>query len=534
MKKIKFLGYGLFAFFALISSCKKPTEGVNTILNTNVFNATASFQFIDAKTGEQIGFDNVSEEVTVQILGDDANKVVDNSGATKIKAAKGFLSVAVENDYTPSPSNPIEFRILANAKGYLTTSVNVSFTSDGQQNHIVNMVKVDDTPKGVSAVVNSQVTTNASAVTQTTITIASPSIDTDFEPTKAEVVIPQGTKLTAKDGSNVGGTITSTLVYFNNQDETSLASFPGGFAAQTITNEDIVFKTGGFLAMEMKNQNGKEVKSFGTPIQMRMEIPADTENENGQQIQNGMTVPVWSYDTETGVWKMEELVTITKNTTTDKFEVNFEMEHLSYWNLDWYYPGSCSIGAKVTFNSNITTNSYLTAKLRYPNGQLHWSGGATNVKNGTFFNFMNAFPNTPMLLELYNNTGGCNNQSTLVSSTPISNLCTGNYTVNLNLTLPSPITVNVNASCKNKPGKIYRPSLYVYAKDISCNSNYWTYIGYMYNGTFVTSNLQQGKTYRFGVYFGGYWLEAPENFTINKSTYSYEQDMPEIICSRLN
>lgn len=508
-------------------------------METDVFKSSVAIQFIDAKTGEQVGFDNSNQKVKISILGEDASSIVNNVGTNKIEVDKGVIVLAVAKDVTPSTSNPVKFRIIANANGYLTTSKNFTIVGESSNNYVVEMVKISDTPKGVSAIESN--IGNSSNGTTSNVSISTPTIDTDYEETKASVNIPQGTKLRDKNGNLISGTINSTFVYFNNQDESSLNAFPGGLAGNTteVGLENINFVTAGFVALEMETGSGSKVKSFDTPIQMNIEIPENTFNNDGTIISDGMTLPIWSYDTETGLWSVESEQTINYNSTTGKYEVSFEMEHLSYWNLDWHYPGGCSVGATITISSNITSNYIVSTKLKYQNtGNYYYTWDASqNIKNGSSYTFLNAFPNVPMIVEFYASNSGCSGYGqgqTKIGECVVSNLCSGNYTAYINYNPPSPISVSISASCASNPGQIYIPSLYVYAKDVSCSYSYFKYIGYMSNGEFSTNQLVQGRTYRFAVWYAWHWIEAPQDFTINQSSYTYNQILPSDICAYIN
>lgn len=516
-------------------SCKKPTDDLQLIYNTDVTEATASFQFYNAATGELMGAATDFEVVEVSIEGRDKNLVIDNAGSDNFKVVKGCLTVGIKKGSHVSEDNPVKFSIVAHADGYVSTSIAVVIRAAGTQHQEVRMVEIDNTPKGVSAVVDHEVQADNSGVTQTTVVVSSPTMNSDFEATKSSVTIPQGTQLLDANYNPVTGPITTTLVYFNNQDDAALQSFPGGFAVTTDEFGDIVFKTAGFLALEMKNQSGKEVKHFSTPIQMNVEIPAATTNTDQQPITEGMTVPIWSYNPETAKWIQESIPTISLNGSTGKYEVNFDMIHLSYWNLDWFYSGSCSTGAKLNIVSNAGISDYALFKLKYPNGNYYYHMDQISIKNGSNISIINGFPNQPMTVEVWYGASYCSaSAGTMIGNTAISNLCSGVY--QLNLTVPASasnpsVKLEVKAKCANRPGQIIKPNATIYAMDES--SFCWNYIqlGEMVNGVISTSKLEQGKTYRFYAYIGGYFLQSPESYKIDQTSYVYDQTLPASLCS---
>lgn len=514
-------------------SCKKPTDDLQLIYNTDVTEATASFQFYNAATGELMGAATDFEVVEVSIEGRDKNLVIDNAGSDNFKVVKGCITVGIKKGSHVSEDNPVKFSIVAHADGYVSTSIAVDIRAAGTQHQEVRMVEIDNTPKGVAAVVDHEVQADNSGVTQATVVVSSPTMNSDFEATKASVTIPQGTQLLDANYNPVTGPITTTLVYFNNQDDAALQSFPGGFAVTTDEFGDIVFKTAGFLALEMKNQSGKEVKHFSTPIQMNVEIPAATTNTDQQPITEGMTVPIWSYNPETAKWIQESIPTIALNGSTGKYEVNFEMIHLSYWNLDWHYSGSCANGAKITVQSNYSNGHFGTFELRYPNGQL-CRQNSFSIDNGYTFQFLNAFPNQPMQAVAYDANVSCGGSKVQIGSVSIASLCSGVYTLVVNKppSLEKPIvSLQVKAKCANRPGQIIKPSTTIYAMDESSGCWNYIYLGEMVNGVISTSKLEQGKTYRFYAYIGGYFLQSPETYKIDQTSYVYDQTLPASLCS---
>jgi hypothetical protein len=119
----------------------------------------------------------------------------------------------------------------------------------------------------------------------------------------------------------------------------------------------------------------------------------------------------------------------------------------------------------------------------------------------------------------------------------MQSLCSGSYVLkitNSNPNLFKKIKVTVNGRCAKNPGQIYRPTLPVYALDVTKNNNVWEYIGNMVAGKFETSKLQVGKTYRFRTSLAGKTITSPIDITINQTEYKYDQEMPSTVCSYLS
>lgn len=515
------------------NSCKKPTDGLNIIISTQISEATVSVQFIDAKTGEQIGFNNASEKVTVSIEGDDKALITDNAGGSNIQSNNGFLALAVKEGVVPTAANPVEFHLVARANGYVSTALPVTFRSKGTQHHIVYMVKVSNTPPGVGAIVNSSLTADASGATTTAMTLTTPVLTTGFENTQATMVVPAGTVLLDENFQPVTGTITTTFVYFNNQDESSLRAFPAGYNADNGSGND-VFKTGGYVSIVMKNGGGKEVKNFGSAIQTTIQVPAGSTDAQGTPVAAGVTLPVWSYDEESGMWVSESQPMVTLNGTSGKLEVTFNQIHLSYWNLHWKNNNTCATGATVTVSNGAEAPSNCIGILYYADGTF-FRNVTFNTQTGSTLALDNTPSGQALILKLFKNQ--CDYEShTSFATLNIADPCSGNYTMNLSGQSANPtVSVTINATCADRPDRIIRPTLFVYAREAgSCGTNVWEFIGEMVDGKISTSALAQGKTYQIGTMFGDEWKVAPDTYTISETEYLIEQTLPLDICALLD
>ncbi len=517
------------------NSCKKPLDNVDLIISTKISEATVSIQFIDAATGEQVGFDNTSKKVIVEIEGEDQAMITDNAGSSTIKTNNGFLTLAVKKGIIPSESNTINFHLVASANDYVTTTLPITIRDKGTQHFVVYMVDINNPPNGVGAIVNTALTTDANGATLSDLTITTPSVNTSFENTSATLNIPAGTVLLDEDFVPVTGTITTTFVYFNNQDEGSLKSFPGGFNATTATSNDLVFKTGGYVSLVLKNGGGKEVKNFGSAVQMSVEIPPTSTDNNGVLLQSGMTLPIWSYQTSTGIWTNESQPLININGTSGKLEVNFSLTHLSYWNLHMKNANTCPLGGSFTVTSSITAPTNYIGAWYYADGTL-FRKTYFNAVNQSVIPILNAPSAQPLKFKVFKNN--CDYQSgNVLTSMTMADLCSGNYLVNLPAQNLNPsVNVTVNATCDNKPGRIYRPTITIYAKEIgsTCGNNNWQYVGEMVDGHLLTNTFTQGKTYQIGSMFGNKWQISDETYTVLETDYIFNQVLPVNICNLID
>ncbi|KQC02674.1 hypothetical protein AQF98_03615 [Pedobacter sp. Hv1] len=316
-----------------MTTCKRihPGAGVVTIIDGSFSKATASFQFVDAKTGALLDV-NGNEKIKISIYGKNAADVVDNLGGKNLGTASGFLAVALNEGVLPSTTAPTEFTIHATANGYLPADVQAVLVQEGHRHFIVSMVKVNDTPDGVSAKQGALPAVPSSGVTVGSTTFApSPVAATG---TTASVNIPAGTKLMDKDNAAVSGNVSYTLAYFNPINNKAKENFPGGMLnSKTTDNKNVFFDTFGWISMEMAATDGTAVKKFGQAIQTTISIPTGAKKIDGTLLSNGSSLKVYSYDEALAAWRYESDVVVKQNSTTGKLEATFEMTHLSSWQV---------------------------------------------------------------------------------------------------------------------------------------------------------------------------------------------------------
>jgi hypothetical protein len=529
--------------------CKKPTEGVDLIIDTQTNTTSLALQVVDAKTGEQI---TSTEALKITITGDDKSLVTNNIGKVDFTTQDGFLELYFSESKIPSSTSPIRFNVNVSATGYLANVIPVVVSSTGINTQKINLVKIQNAPDGVGVkeVAVSNIDNNCKMTADFEFE-ATPEASS-FEKTTATITIPSGTVLQDANGKALKGNVSASMVYFNAQDPECLAAFPGCLNATTNKGEDIVFKSAGLVSLDLYASNG-EVKRFSQPITMNFQIPSGVTDMEGKSVVEGTKIPAWSFDESTGKWTLEDTAVVKLNPQTNKLEASVQASHLSSWNLDWFSSSSCIDGATITIQTDQDLNNYyINSALIYkpvigdlneqfgslfsllsflhPNGDLGYiSQKSILIQNGNKINLrMTPSSASGALVVNDENYNGYVN---------LSNLCSGNYILKVKKKSTSntqKINVTINGRCAANPGQIYRPTLPVYAHDVSKTDNVWEYIGNMVAGKFETSKLQVGKTYRFRTSLAGKTITSPIDITINQTEYKYDQEMPSTVCSYLS
>jgi len=522
----------------LFVKCKEiqdPTDGLKLIINYDVIKTTLSITFIDAATGDPIGYyDN--NVVNVNISGKDADKILDATGATKssFTSASGFLGFGLDPAFTPSQANPIKFTIVAKCNGYASTSKPIAIYQESNQSIIITMVDLNNLPDGVAPATDYSVFVSDSVV-DADVVVKTP---VSGIPGRAELTIKQGTMIKDADGNILTGSFTTNMVYYNNQVDEALAAFPGGLTASAELNgttENVMFYSGGFASIEIIDVSGTKAKTFeNNDLELMVEMSNNTYNKNTDAlIKDQDTVPIWSYDLESGKWELEEWTLIEES--GGMFRTTADISHLSFFNLDWWYPlgplfpsagamlrFSTIYGIKTTLEDPDTIALEITIRkkadntfikkylIQAPIGEDYPIGGW-------------GLGNVPVILEI---RSMCNLSPQFED---IIDPSQGLYEITLQNVQSTGQTVSINFEglCPNNPDVIIRPSTpFVYRDE--CNGGAWIW-AFMIDGHAVIHNVQLSHLYKVGVYYDGNFHE--EGFTFDNTNLSYSIEFTDDVCN---
>lgn len=514
-------------------SCNKEnfinerTEGLNLNIDADLLRVPVSLQILDAAGND------IPENITVEISGPGVDKIYSTVGERALVVNQGIIDFAIDKNETPTPENPIEFAVKVTAPGYVPTVQSYFIRDVNQlQQERIFMVNRAAPPAGVSTAsvgINASAEGTADPVTVTT--------DTGTEvQEKAEITFPAGTQFFDAEGNRITGNISAQVAYFDNRSQESLDAFPGGFTAENVRDTEgnildpVQFETAGFLAINL-SAGSEEVRTFSQPIPVSMSINSETLNpETGAPVAAGDVIPLWSLDENTGEWTLEGTTTVSEQ--DGELKVDFEITHLSYYNLDWYY-NICFI-ADVNIQSNITkihpgTGRYDHYGYPYEYFKVTIYNAATDrpiISRGNFGPFFDGqdlsffyAPDMDIYMEISRGSYWC---SEVVYTSEVFNLCTVG-TLDLNIPpAPERLSVNANISgvCSNAGRSIeIKPYAYFYYKKSNCL--WYDWLGYFRAGEFVNNQLEIGETYDFAIYYSyDYYLF--NDVTIENTTFEFD------------
>ena len=205
---------------------------------------------------------------------------------------------------------------------------------------------------------------------------------------------------------------------------------PGSFQANDANNNRVLLKSFGMLAIELEGNSGEQLQIANSKMaKLRFTIPSSLQSSAPA------TIPLWSVDEATGLWKQEGNAT----KTNDYYEG--DVSHFSFWNCDISIP---TVYLELTVVTSEGPLPYTQVKITRVNG-----GGASYGYTDSLGHVGGLVPkNEALTIEIFTN---CNQ--------PIYSQNIGPYSSNTNLgtitvSIPSQNSLTITGSavnCANQP-----------------------------------------------------------------------------------
>lgn len=506
---------GFLVLLCFLSACEKfeaIVEDAEFYLDTDLLVQPASIQFVDATAG---GNDPI-ENLKVRYLGPDSDQIFSLSGKLNPQPEFGVLDLFISPSTVLSPASPLEFTIMATASGYEDFIKTFKLRDTSYRFELVKMVNAQSPPDGVVAR-NTSFHTNTfrdrPIIVETAVTAENEGMS---------ISLPAATQLFDKDGNELAGNIAVDLVYYDADNSEALEAFPGGLefnlaiAEQGRRYENGVFTTAGFLSLEMKRGN-RSVKTFSHPIMARMQINAQLFHpEVERRIMMDDKIPVWSLDEQENAWIYESLATVKKD-SLGRLIAEFEMNHLSIWNLGWVMnsceaavsiqsdllpaSGSTALNTFLIHTYTITTDESGHRQEQFLKGFLQDLSDDSQI---TFYNVADNPELQDFKFKIYEGTG-CDPNRLVHETKPFELLCNQTTDLMLNGVLPDRssqdairTTVDISGKCvfEQDNDVIIRPTLRLFFREAGCGTAF-NELGLIENGTGIFEGVEKGKTYDF-------------------------------------
>lgn len=512
-----------------------PVEDAKLILNFATAPTSVSGQFIDASTGRVIQ----DRDLHIRFLGPDAERVLDVSGTRMTETVLedfGGLTFNVDGD-VPTSSNPFDIRLEVQAEGYVTTNKPLRLVREDSDFEI-SLVRLDDTPEGVTAAEEVGAESDASGAVAADHEVATaPDPQTGAS---TSVAVQKGTVLRSASGEPLQGRLKTTVVHFSGASNAARAAFPGGLLGANIeADEDgqarrATFQPIGFTSVEVRDDRGREARTFDRPMTIGMSVPSGTMNpETGAAVEAGDVIPVYSFETDAGAWHFEGRYPV--EGADGGLAVRFPTQHLTYFNLGWSADNVCETESRIELVSSDAgeCTAVDTWELTVEEtGELLASGG---VSTG-YFQLDDAPKDVPVLVEFFDG-----DQS--VAQERIGDMCAYDGS----LTVPPAaddqlvsIDFDVTLGC-NEPPVDVRPSIAIQYRAVQTDET-GTVIGYPNGERFVTARMKDGSfrlscmekhtSYEFVIYYEGEEYrrifnvardENSDSITVDGVVYSFKE-----------
>ncbi|MBB3698881.1 hypothetical protein KMW28_09125 [Flammeovirga yaeyamensis] len=541
----------------LLWACQNPIEGITLDVSADVFEQRANVQFFDPTDQSKL---DGTDKLTVEVLGDDASKILNDGGEPELSIVDGILSMVVNP--LANQEEPVSVILKVSGEGYLTTTIPLTIEAEDSTVFLsANLVNLENAPEGVN-------------VTTASVTLINNAVSSDFNVTttpssegqvSTKVTIPAGTTFFDADGNPISGSdLSLTAVNFDASSQSALSSFPGGFSPVGVLDEegnmrgDIDFATAGFASIDMFIGE-TEVKGFSQPIQITTQVNASVMNPDTQeQIKAGDEVPIWSYSRDDGTWEYHSTETVTNN--NGNLEVNYSTDHLSWYNLDfygircskyirvyspnrgrWWWPYTWQRNPNYApTNINISASDYPLAT----NGKRvlmsvvwagtnqpisYWATKNYTLYDGQSINLLNAPANRPLQMVVFSGRSRRNPGEILYRSSSFTSCANAQVSVDLNQlfrSLPDYVNVDVNyiGYCGDRTVRRSQ-SLYIYD-----DQGYYRWAGWIRRGYGRIYNVELNKNYKFKIYYKRQTYEFDMTFT--STNMSGEVEIPQEICGR--
>lgn len=529
------------SLIAIITSCKGIDEianGFDVVVNTSIFKQQVVVEIFDPVDQENLTGSNV---LSIEVMGKDADKIVTDAGneISDAKVVNGIVALAVNPNKNPN-TDPVEFLLKIKGDNYLTTTIPVFLSeTDSIATFSANIVNKMSTPSGVDYVSKTETLTNNTLSSDITVETSS-SASTG---TTSEVTVKAGTIFKDENGNAIsGGSIKSEVVNFNSNDPEALASFPGSFMPQEITDEngekvnDAYFETAGFVSIDMQIGN-TEVKNFSEPITIKMQVASDYINpETGNAIQLGDVIPIWSYSKDDGKWDYHTDGTVTQD-GNGNFVIEYTTTHLSWYNLD-FKGRRCNRAAtiNVTMTGVSRSNAYsLFSDFVYAGTNQPvspFSGKTKSWYDGQQFRLLRTPSNRNIQMVIYSGRSRYRRGNLIFRSAPFNACSSGSVNIDVsNIIAGLPQLVNVTVRYRGVCGsRTIEPTIPLWIKDPTYN--YWRYLGYVYRGSIIIRQIELNKPYEFRTYYNGNYFV--QSLTFNSTELindSYQ--VPAELCNLL-
>jgi len=125
----------------MLSACKKPTENIQIVIDTDVIKYTAMINVTDGTNGNA-----APSNAEITISGASAADIYELSGKKDIHLNAGMVTIGLHPNVVPKASEPIKITVEITASGYNKATKEVVFTADQKQQVVnISLIRIGST-----------------------------------------------------------------------------------------------------------------------------------------------------------------------------------------------------------------------------------------------------------------------------------------------------------------------------------------------------------------------------------------------------
>jgi hypothetical protein len=173
-------------------------------------------------------------------------------------------------------------------------------------------------------------------------------------PDNSKITLPASAVVVKSNNQSYSGTVKVYAAVIDPTSADIAQIVPGSFQGNDAGNYRVLLKSFGMLAVELEGNSGEQLQiATGKTAKLRFTIPSSLRSSAPA------TIPLWSVDETTGLWKQEGSAT----KSTDYYEG--DVSHFSFWNCD---VSSQTVFLEMTIVTAEGPLSHVQVKLTRPNG----------------------------------------------------------------------------------------------------------------------------------------------------------------------
>ena len=173
-------------------------------------------------------------------------------------------------------------------------------------------------------------------------------------PDNSKITLPASGIVVRSNNQSYSGSVKVYAAVINPASADISQIIPGSFQGTDANNYRVILTSFGMLAVELEGNSGEQLQiATGKTAKLRFTIPSSLRSTAPA------TIPLWSVDETTGLWKEEGSAT----KGTDYYEG--DVSHFSFWNCD---VSSQTVFLEMTIVTAEGPLSHVQVKLTRPNG----------------------------------------------------------------------------------------------------------------------------------------------------------------------